>query len=199
MPQVRFRLIEIIVAVCVVIISLASLFVAVFQGMVMQRTLETSVLPALTYNHGNFDTDRQVRRLTLNIGSVGLGPAEVQSVRFTYEGQRLDDIHDVLLACCGDPELEDERARRAALAGLIASERLPMFTSVLEGALLAPGATLTIAELPWPEDEAARAVWERLNDARWALRVEACYCSAFGQCWQANFAERARRQVRRCS
>ncbi|MBI1264455.1 MAG: hypothetical protein GC187_06955 [Alphaproteobacteria bacterium] len=199
MPQVRLRLVEIIVAVCVVIISLASLFVAVFQGVVMQRTLETSVLPALTYNHGNFDTDRQMRRLTLTIGSVGLGPAEMHSVHFTYEGQRLDNIQDVLLACCSDPELEDAASRQAALVDMIASERLPMFTNVLEGALLAPGATLSVAELPWPEDEAARAVWERLNQARWAMRVEACYCSAFGQCWRADFAERARRQVRRCS
>ena len=40
MRSSRIRLIEIIVAVAVTIISVASLFVAVFQGVVMQRQLE---------------------------------------------------------------------------------------------------------------------------------------------------------------
>ena len=48
----HYRTIEMVVAGCVVVISLASLFVAVFQGVVMQRTMEASVMPLIQIGHG---------------------------------------------------------------------------------------------------------------------------------------------------
>ena len=52
MRSSRIRVIEIIVAIAVTMISVASLFVAVFQGVIMQRQLEASVLPIPTVAHG---------------------------------------------------------------------------------------------------------------------------------------------------
>lgn len=41
------RVLELVIAVSVVIISLASLFVALYQGRVMEQTMQASVMPLI--------------------------------------------------------------------------------------------------------------------------------------------------------
>jgi hypothetical protein len=53
LQQFHIRTIELVIAVSVVVISVASLFVAVYQGMVMERTLKASVWPLVQIEHGN--------------------------------------------------------------------------------------------------------------------------------------------------
>ena len=57
MAKPSYRLVEVIVAVSVVIISIASLFVAVYQGIVMDRTLKASVLPIIQAGTSNLDPE----------------------------------------------------------------------------------------------------------------------------------------------
>ena len=76
--KLQHRMIELVVAVSVVVISLASLFVAVYQGIVMDRTMKASVMPVIQVESGNIDDDRETWVMTINVKNTGLGPAEVR-------------------------------------------------------------------------------------------------------------------------
>lgn len=192
------RWIEITIALSVVVISVASLFVAVFQGHVMQRQLEASVLPILSYNHGNYDDEREEARITLTLGNRGLGPAEIQRVSLHYGGQSYRNIHELIMACCQDTAHQTQDAQHAAWQSLIREGGLFITTSTLTNALLSPGDEVNFVTIARPETEVAQAVWSRLDHARWELDMSVCYCSVFDQCWQTEFPENTRTSVRSC-
>ena len=73
MAKPSYRLVEVIVAVSVVIISIASLFVAVYQGIVMDRTLKASVLPIIQAGTSNLDPETGEWKLALRVENTGLG------------------------------------------------------------------------------------------------------------------------------
>jgi len=191
------RLIELVIAVSVVVISVASLFVAVHQSSVMERSLAASVWPIMEYQTGNYDSQREVPRLTFEFTNSGLGPAQVQWGRFHYQGETYSSIFDLLLVCCMPVE-GDIPARRAALDQMLLESRLPVITDALGGRVLAPGQTVIYADMRPPNDEMAAEVWRRLDAVRHDVSVSLCYCSVFDECWLAGFPEQTRERVREC-
>ncbi|HAQ34539.1 MAG: hypothetical protein CMF74_12130 [Maricaulis sp.] len=200
MAPSRIRLIEIIVAASVVVISVASLFVAVFQGIVMQRTLEASVLPVLQYSTGNYDNDRDEWVLVLNITNTGIGPAELRSIRVTWDGQPIEDAPPFLMACCLPASIA-EADRPAYLQDLFESGELNIIFDGVDGRFFAPQESVDFISVDRPDRETqarGRALWSALDRARHDLEVELCYCSVFDDCWQANFPTQTRERVRQC-
>jgi hypothetical protein len=195
----RTRLIELIVAISVVVISVASLFVAVFQGMVIQRTMEANVMPIVTYNHSNFDAGTQTGKLSFLLVNRRLGPAQIEWVSFEYEGERNENLYRLLLACCTDQSLPTIEEREAALMELTENEEIFFVTRPTNRQLIAQGEPIEFFAMPDPNSvPAAEAIWSELNDARWETEVEVCYCSVFDQCWLARFPEGRRDDVRSC-
>ena len=196
----QLRVIELVVAVSVVVISIASLFVAVFQGIVMQRSLEASVMPIISYGHGNYDQEREEQRLRFAIDNRGLGPADIRWVRFHYDGQQYRNLEDVILECCLDPALETDAARQAVWAELVNTRRLFVTTSPTTRQMLTPNDILVLMRVLYPEEDGpAREIWQAINQARWRTDVEICYCSVFDKCWRTRFPENQRESVRRCT
>lgn len=199
MQDRHVRWVEIIIAVSVVVISVASLFVAVYQSHVMQRQLEASVLPILSYSHGNYDVETETQLLAFTIGNRGLGPADIHTLHLVYEGERYSNLYSYFQACCVDADQFADDNRQHAWTRLFQDHNLAMTTSTVRGQLLAPGDDITFIHLPQNEEEGpARQIWEALNQARWSTEVELCYCSVFDQCWRTHFPGNARTEVRAC-
>ena len=200
MQDARYRLVEIIVAASVVVVSLASLCVALFQGHVMQRTLEAQVLPVLDYQHGNIDLEAGRDQIFLRVTNNGIGPADVRHMRLSWNGTEVTNPPVFLAECCvpGDAPLSDKIDR---VGELFLARELQIITSVVENRFMAPEQRVDFVIMPRP-DASSQAegfeVWSRLNEVRRDLVVELCYCSVFDECWLADSSTQTREPVREC-
>lgn len=197
----RIRLIEIIVAASVVVISVASLFVAVFQGYVMQRTLEAQVIPVVQYDTGNYDRDRDEWRMVLSLTNTGLGPAEIRSFEIGWREDPLNEPADLIARCCLPTDVPQGEARRYIQSVFQAGE-MRFFSDGVEGRFLAPQETVNFVTFPRPDAQTqmrGRAIWDALDGIKHEIEVDICYCSVFEDCWRAGFPDQSREPVTSCA
>ncbi len=196
----RIRVVEIIVAVSVVVISVASLFVAVYQGIVMQRTLEAQVLPVIQYGTGDFDSEREEWRMRLALTNTGLGPAEIRHFALYWNDAPISDTSAFLAACCASASVPDDQ-RLAYMIDLFRAGEMRLFFDGVDGRFFAPQESVEFVTFEQPDPELqprGYAVWMALDRIRHQIEVEVCYCSVFDDCWHARFPEQAREPVRSC-
>ena len=195
----RWRVIELVIAGAVVAISLASLFTAVYQSIVMKRTLEASVWPRVEWENSSYDEERRVNVITFALANRGVGPARIARVEILRKGERMGNEDALLLNCCVDGETREERS--VTLKRLTERGDMTTFTSTLDGAALTPGQERILFEFERPvEDRLALAVWDRLNEIRDELDLTVCYCSVFDDCWttRARAYTQSTEPVRSC-
>ena len=200
MTPSRVRLIEITVALSVVVISVVSLFVAVFQGIVMQRTLEASVVPVIQYGSGNYNLERGEWRLTISFTNTGLGPAEVRSFRMLWGGEEIVDTSEFLVRCCVPDSVPVEERPRFVRQAFVDGQLAFLFDSI-EGRFIAPQEDVEYVTSLRPDATTqpnGRAIWDALDEIRRDIEIEICYCSVFDDCWQARFPDQSRERVRQC-
>jgi hypothetical protein len=191
----RWRVIELVIAGAIVAISLASLFTAVYQSIIMRRTLEASVWPRVEWQNSSYDEQRRVNAIIFALANRGVGPARIARVEILFKGQRIGNEDALLLDCCVDGETREERS--------VTLKRLTeqTFTSTLDGAALTPGQERILFQFDRPVDDSpALAVWDRLNKMRDKLDLTVCYCSVFDDCWttRARAYMQATEPVRSC-
>lgn len=195
--KMRYRTVEIAVAASVVVISLASLFVAVYQGIVMQRSLSASVWPVMEFEHGNFDDETERQSIYLEFRNSGLGPAQVRSMRLMHQGEAITSLQLFFAKCCG-PEEMSQAERVDHVGALFVDREMVLITDVVAERVFAPQQSVTFARLDRPDTPEALAIWDRFDRARFQLEVELCYCSVFEDCWLARFPQQSRIPVRQC-
>ena len=84
----RRRAIELVIAVAVVVISLASAFTAVYQAVVTRQTLEATVWPRVEWENSNYDEERRTSAITIAIANRGVGPARIADGAALTPGQQ---------------------------------------------------------------------------------------------------------------
>ncbi len=196
----RIRLIEIIVAVSVVVISVASLAVALFQGVVMQRALEAQVLPIIHYDTGNYDDQTDEWRMVFNLANNGLGPTEVRYFQMSWRDTVLLEAADLMVMCCVPDDIP-EAERRGYVFNVFQTGNMRIYSDHVQGRYFAPQQDITFLRFPRPDRTVAPEaydIWQRLDAIRHEIEVEACYCSVFDDCWMARFPQRTREPVRQC-
>jgi hypothetical protein len=196
----RIRVVEIVVAVSVVMISVASLGVALFQGHVMQRTLEAQVLPVIQYGDTNYDDARREWRMELSLTNTGLGPAELRWSQISWRGVVLSEPAALMVLCCVPDEIPQED-RYAYVQSVFETGHMRIFFDEYQGRYFAPQETVTFISFPRPDpalSQEAYDIWTRLDRVRNELEVEVCYCSVFEDCWMASFPAQSRERVDRC-
>lgn len=194
--KLGLRSIEIIIAASVVVISVASLCVAVYQGMVMERTMKASVWPLVQFGHGNANDDTHAAEISFTIYNEGIGPAHIQTVELWWAGQRVQGIEDFLTRCCAGTD--DPEQARAALRDVFSEQTYGYVTAPIQDVIISAGDEISFFIFPGPEDPAMNAVWTRADQARWDFSVRACYCSVFEDCWLLDSQSRTREPVNRC-
>jgi len=191
----RWRVIELVIAGAIVVISLASLFTAVYQSIIMRRTLEASVWPRVEWENSSYDEERRANAIVFGLANRGVGPARIARVEILLNGKRISNEDTLLLDCCIDGEHREESS--------VTLKRLTgrTFTSTLDGAALTPGQERILFQFDRPdEDGLALAVWDRLNQIRDKLDLKVCYCSVFDDCWitRARAYTQSTEPVRSC-
>lgn len=178
------RWFDVAMAVAVLLVSAGSLYVALHTGQTMEalveaneRLVRSQSTPVLQYSHGNVGASGEAA-LTFDVTNVGTGPARIVSFRLTHEGRTYSNVGKWLVAS-GKGQMT--------------------FTSApINRIVLAPNASVTMANWRRPEDASGLARWQMINRERFKAKVEACYCSVFDQCWKSNLEADIPREVPSC-
>ena len=188
----NIRLIEVIIAASVVVISLASLFVAVYQGRVMERTMRASVWPVLHFDHGNRLGERST--IYFQISNDGIGPAEIRHIVYRLGDDTLRSPQSFLGVCCGEDSGAGLDWQAFTEAG--SYEHMDIVTAPVVERVLSANEDLIFFRFDQPEQDVALSYWRAVDTARWGFSIEVYYCSVFEECWVVDSRRSGRRQIR---
>jgi hypothetical protein len=156
---------EYVIGGTAVLISAISLYVANSANRAQERMMAASTWPHVQYGTGN-RLDDGSSSITFNLHNAGVGPARIKTVQVIADGAPMVDAASLLRTCCGT-----------------AHGHVQTITSHPERVLVA-GEEMTF--LRYDEKTADPAVWEKLNRARFDVRLLACYCSVLDDCWMLD-------------
>jgi hypothetical protein len=172
--------IEAMAAATAIVVSVASLYIAIRQTSVMERQLEATVWPSLGFDTNNYVDGKATIHMSVKNG--GIGPARVRSVEVGYHGKPAEDALSLLKDCCG---LEDNPRAVKSLD-----------VTFLNGRIIPAGQELPF--LVFDLGTESEPVWNRLNEARFDVDGRICFCSALEQCWTVGFKEREPSPIHDC-
>jgi hypothetical protein len=161
-----------------ILISVISLFVAIHQSRIMDRTAQAETWPYLDFVASNQD-DAGREDVSLTVLNSGVGPAKIESIELTYDGAPLSDGGDLLHRCCVPPGV-----RVTYDAATVPDPVLPPKDPLV--LFSARPQTLT------PDQFA------KLNVARTKIQARICYCSALDKCWLRDTTHRRAAEIETC-
>jgi hypothetical protein len=178
--KTRHRWIDISVAVCALVVSMTSLWVAVRHGHTMERMAEANArlvsansYPLLQHFQSNARNlqslagAQESRVSSLNVVNSGVGPAKIHLVELLWNGSLVRGVRELLVACC---QLDEAAALPAGIE-----------TSDLEGMMLRAGDIRRLLVIPRSGETEELAA--RFHAGYGRLSLRACYCSVFDECW----------------
>ncbi|UTW55543.1 hypothetical protein [Kordiimonas sp. SCSIO 12610] len=176
---------NLVIAVCAVLISAASFYATFLQAQSEEKQVKAATWPYLQFSSGNYDTEAEKAKIYLQVENVGVGPAIIKNFSMSYDDgdakgiKKSSNVYDILLACCA-PEGADRSwfAKPEAKAGFIV-------TGIVNNKIMPVGKELQVLSLEL--DDNNREFWDRLNNSRWKIKAEACYCSLLENCYQTDF------------
>jgi hypothetical protein len=183
------RWLDIGLAVAVVLVSLGSLYVSLHTGKTMEQLVEqnsrlvrANSVPLLQFDTGNIGDDDRSSELYLAVRNAGTGPARIVWFELLQDGRPVRNYQDLLPP--------DARAARRADAGIV--------TGGIAPSMMPAGERRKLLSWPRPAGGELQSAWDHLNDVRNGLKVEACYCSLFDECWLTSAAADVPRPVATC-
>jgi len=156
--------VEMMIAVCAVISSLAAVFIAWDQGRVMRAQQHGAVFPVLQID-GYTATSPDTQSFGIRLSNSGVGPALIEEVSL------LDPV-------------DESTALMATVRALPAGADISW--TALTGRAVAPGDKIEPLRINWYGDVITPADF-RATAADWAqYELVVCYCSVFGRCWKTR-------------
>jgi hypothetical protein len=163
-------------AVAVVVSSLA-LFVSFYQARIAERQAHATVWPYLSIGY-TINDEGEARGFTWTVDNNGLGPALIQSVIISVDGNPKETWGEV-----------------CAAVG-IKNERFPSTSSSLSGRVLPPDMNRETTIAAFHAISAPEA--KLFLEARDRLAMDLCYCSVYEECWVAHYLQQRVDRVARC-
>jgi hypothetical protein len=164
-------------AVCAVLISIASFYATYLQASATDKQVKAMTLPLLQYGSGNVDDESHKPVINFNITNGGVGPALIKQVRFKYNNQTSTNIFDFLNDCCSKEfnKLTSDSSKTSEFS------QDSWVTSSLNNVILPAQDKLEFFKLY--KGELSADLWDKLNVERRNLSVELCYCSLLDECY----------------
>lgn len=181
--KVGHRWLDLILAGSAMMLSVISVAVAVHHGHVQEELVAANSWPFLRYEHGNL-SDAGESRINMEIRNVGVGPALLKSLRITYEGKPVLTRMELLTRCCAFDRLSSDEQVRSNIT-----------SHPLNSAVVPAGEGKSILILRRDDNP---DLWEDLNQERWKVKMEACYCSVLHTCWRSDLTGLEPERVKQC-
>ncbi|HTW86286.1 MAG TPA: hypothetical protein VMD91_19595 [Candidatus Sulfotelmatobacter sp.] len=161
---------DLIIAICALVMSTAATGVAWWQTQVIQQELNAQVWPYVSVS-----SDLHPPEVALALTNNGLGPAVLQSVVVTVDGVSKPDFVAVLHALLGDHIIQ----RAGRTHGTVGVD----FASGGPGMVLRPGVSMRMMHFQ------SALFAPTLARALSRMNVRTCYCAIVpGECWVADTA-----------
>lgn len=159
-PKVGLPKVDLLIAACVVVISVASLWVAVRSSEIQQTTLAASVWPYLELGSSD-TTDSGGRIILFTVKNQGVGPALVRWITLSYRGQAFGNARALLRSCCAFTK--------------------PVITTTVHGRVIAARESVDFIKI-LPMYMSAKE-FSRLDRAAAEISHRLCFCSVLDRCW----------------
>jgi hypothetical protein len=153
---------DIIIALSAVIVSVASLWVALRANQTQEQLLKASVWPYIEFDSSNA-TANGARQLVFEVRNEGVGPALVRSVAVSYNGRYYPTFDALMAACC---KLEHVRN---------------IYSSTMQNAVIVAHDFVPFIDMPPNEFDLTE--YSRIRPQRSKIEIQMCYCSVLGDCW----------------
>jgi hypothetical protein len=155
---------DFVIAASAIVISFASLWVALRADRTQEQLLQASVWPYIEF-YASGATETGGERLAFGLRNAGVGPAIVQSFALEYNGHPYPRLRELLAACCQVPAGHHP--------GILSS-------TVHDSVIMAHEDFPFIEVYPGKTDSRTYAAIEA---ARFHIGIKICYCSVLGDCW----------------
>jgi hypothetical protein len=139
-------------------ISVATLFVYIYQARIMQSQQHASVWPYVEWYHSN------VGGIYVEVKNKGIGPAIIKSATLRVGGKVVENIDELFTEMIGD------------------HEGMAFVTSYIGGRVMSPGESFRVFVVT---DSAYLHKLDSAFNAR-QFEMEICYCSIYKDCWTSK-------------
>ena len=192
------RWLDRIMPISVLILSIASLFVALHTGRTMEslvnqneRMVRASSTPILMFDNGNAGDEPLEKELNLAVRNVGTGPARIVWLEMTI-GEKISRINKLVQYAMDQPEVFEKLSRLEKVSyNYTLGSPSP--------GILAPNDTAIILKWPFPKTPYVQTIWDGVDSVRDKLSVKACYCSLFDECWESAMSGDVPISVKSCA
>lgn len=163
--RTRLPVIDLIIGLSAIIISVASLWVALRADRTQEQLLQASVWPYIEYFSSDA-TGNGDKRLAFVLRNAGVGPALVRTFAVEYNGHPYSSLRELLAACC---QVSAKRHHHGILS-----------STVRDSVIMAHDDMPFIEVLPGQTDP---HVYASVGAGRFHIGIQICYCSVLGDCW----------------
>jgi len=181
------RWFDIVASVCAMVVSVASLYLAIHHGHVMQemaeansRMVTATSWPRVSYSTSNVDDRGLPSMVRFSLTNKGIGPARIEGMEVDFDGKPVKSVRDLVQACCSTGRDSPSLAWRL---------------SSVNGEILRPGEEKNFLYISKPDDA---ALWARVNEAQSKVAAKVCYCSVFDECWVVQSTNNKAERVKAC-
>ena len=181
------RWLDLTLSLSAMFVSLVSLGLAVHHGDAMDRLVAANSWPFLMYSTDDLDPQGN-RRISLKVENAGVGPARVQTFEVWWQGQPVANVPELLSRCC--------LSGSATAIDASTAHSLAVVIGQVPSRVMRAGDAETFLSLKL--EDANADIWHRLDVARLQLKMRACYCSVFDECWTTDLESTSARRVRSC-
>jgi hypothetical protein len=178
------RWFDIVMAVAILLVSAGSLYVALHTGHTMEalveeneRLVRAQSTPILQYESGNVGDDGAPAQV-FTIKNVGTGPARVSWFELEHGGKTYSGVAKFVLDTGINP--------------------ITFIESSINQTVLAQGDKRNLLVWRNPSDAVGQSRWKQIDKARSEVKVRACYCSVFDECWLSNLEADLPKRVPSC-
>jgi hypothetical protein len=154
--------IDLIIAICAIIVSGASLWVALRADQTQEALLKSTVWPYVQYDTSDA-TATGGKRMLFEVRNAGVGPAIVRSIVVSFDGHPYRTLRQLMAACCN-----------------VVVHHNMLATTLRDTVIMAHDTVPFIMILPEKVDTAS---YDRIFANRSNIKVAMCYCSVLGDCW----------------
>lgn len=161
------RWLEVAASVAALVVSFASIFIAIQHGKTMDRLVTANSMPYVDAGFSNATAEGRPQ-ISLAMMNKGVGPAHEMSFKLKMGDRYVHSLHEILTRTFG---ADADRARQL-LRPYMNNQRTRFI----------PARDRQIVYFMDKTPENA-SYWDRLNAVADPMRVEICYCSVFSECW----------------
>jgi len=169
---------NLILAICGIVIALASFYATYLQAEAADKQVKAMTMPLIQFGHGNHDSKLNIKSIGFELSNSGMGPALIKSVIYKYQEKNYYGVQSFYNACCRPPQTD---AQNSELIETANNPRPNTVTSILLNTILAGQESKQFLKAHHRDNDPE--FWNKLNNARWKLRVEVCYCSMLDECY----------------